>query len=145
MSSLVSRFKRAHGFTLVEMLLVLAIIGIISGIAIPSFLGQRRRARVIGDAMSNTRVLQMALESRKADGGIYGADGTYKWAADNSEASGPALIPSFQPSGNSKMNYQVVIANGGVTYVLTAFDPSISATTVAYSTNQNSQELARLH
>ncbi len=143
-SSLLPRFKRSRGFSLVEMLLVLAIIGIVSGIAIPSFLGQRRRARVIGDAMSNTRVLQMALEARKADVGIYGTDGTYKWAADNSETSGPALIPTFQPSGNSKMNYQVVIANGGVTYVLTAFDPSISSTTVAFSTNQNGQELARL-
>ena len=33
------------GFTLIEMLLVLAIIGIVSAIAIPSLLGQRERAR----------------------------------------------------------------------------------------------------
>lgn len=36
---------RRNGFTLVELLLVLAIIGLISSIAIPAMLGQRSRAR----------------------------------------------------------------------------------------------------
>ena len=56
---------RSRGFTLIEAMLVVAIIGIISAIAIPSFLGQRRRARTIGDAIANAKVLQMALESLK--------------------------------------------------------------------------------
>ena len=138
------RQARTRGFSLMEMLLVVAIIGIVSGIAIPSYLGQRRRARVIGDAMSNARVLSMALESRKADVGVYGVDGTYDWKADASATTGPALLPTFQPSGNSKMNYRVIITNG-LTYTLTVFDPSISASTVAYQTNQYGAELARLH
>lgn len=133
------------GFSLVELLLVLALIGILSAIAIPSFLGQRRRARVIGDAMANAKVLQMSLESRKADAGIYAAAGTYKWAADGSETTGPALIPTFQPSGASKMNYSVLVANGGLTYTLTVTDPSIGSGETAYQTNQLGQELARLH
>ena len=37
--------KNQKGFTLVELLLVLAIIGIISAIAIPAMLGQRENAR----------------------------------------------------------------------------------------------------
>jgi len=138
------RQARTRGFSLMEMLLVVAIIGIVSGIAIPSYLGQRRRARVIGDAMSNARVLSMALESRKADVGVYGVDGTYDWKADASATTGPALLPTFQPSGNSKMNYRVIITNG-LTYELTVFDPSISSTTVAFKTNQYGAELARLH
>jgi prepilin-type N-terminal cleavage/methylation domain-containing protein len=135
--------KRTHGFSLIEALLVVTIIGIISSIAIPSYMGQRRRARVVGDAISNARVLAMGLESRKADGGVYGADGTYDWKADGSATTGPALIPAFQPNGNSKMDYKVVITNG-LTYVLTVYDPSISSTTVAYQTNQYGAELARL-
>lgn len=139
-----TRSEPSKGFSLVEMLLVLAIIGIISAIAIPSYLGQRRRARVIGDAITNAKVLQMALESRRADNGIYGTAGTYKWDAAGTETSGPALLPSFTPAGNSKMNFQLVIDASGITYTMTAFDPSISATTVAYQTNQSGQELARL-
>jgi len=137
--------RRARGFSLVEILLVLAILGIISAIAIPSFLGQRRRARVIGDAMSNARILQMGMEARKADGGIYAAAGTYDWTADGSATTGPALIPTFQPSGSSKMNYSVVVANGGLTYVLTVTDPSIGTGVTAFQTDQNGKELARLH
>ena len=69
--------NRTRGFSLIEVLLVLAIIGILSSIAIPSYLGQRRRARVIGDAISNAKVIQMALESRKAENGTYGAPVSY--------------------------------------------------------------------
>ncbi|HJV48864.1 MAG TPA: type II secretion system protein [Geothrix sp.] len=133
---------RSRGFSLIELLLVLAVIGIISAIAIPSFLGQRMRARVIGDAMSNAKVLQMGLESLKADSGIYGAAGTYDWAADGSATTGPTLLPAFQPTGNTKMNYHLVIAAGGVTYTLDVFDPAHSGARV-YGTNQLGQELFR--
>lgn len=125
-------------------MLVVVIIGVISAIAIPSFSGQRRRARVIGDAMANAKVLQMGLESRKADIGIYGSVGGYDWKADGSAATGPALISNFQPSGTSKMDYNLIIANEGLTYTLTVSDPN-QANVVAYQTNQLGQELARLH
>jgi len=136
--------RRARGFSLIELLLVLAILGIISAIAIPMFTGQRTRARVIGDAMANAKTLQMGLESRKADAGTYGAAGTtYGWKADGSDATGPALIPTFQPSGNSKMNYSVTVGGGGLTYVLTVTDPTIGSGVTAYQTNQLGQELAK--
>ena len=76
------RERNDRGFSLVELLLVLAILGIISAIAIPSFLGQRRRARVIGDAQANAQVLRMKLESYRAETGVYGtASATYTWTA----------------------------------------------------------------
>ncbi len=135
--------KNQKGFTLIELLLVLAIIGIISAIAIPSYLGQRHRARVIGDAISNARVLQMGLETLKADTGVYGAANTYTWtAAGLPSDTGPALLPTFTPRGNSKADFRVTIAPGGVSYTLDVFDPTLGNARV-YGTNQFGQELFR--
>lgn len=134
----------ARGFSLIEVLLVLAIIGIISGIAIPAYIGQRTRARVIGDAISNAQVIRMLLESRKADNGLYGPVGTsYTWT--NGVASDATFLPGFTPQGNSKMNFTVAIGANGLSYLLTVVDPSIGSGATAYQTNQAGAELARLH
>ena len=131
------------GFSLIELLLVLAIIGIISAIAIPSFLGQRRRARVIGDAITNAKVISMQMEARKADLGIYGTAGsTFTWIAGS--ASDSTFLPGFTPKGNSKMNYSIAIITSGLDYNLTINDPSLGANVMAYSTNAAGSELFRM-
>lgn len=133
------------GFSLIEVLVVLAIIGIISGIAIPSFLGQRRRARVIGDAIANAKVLAMGLETRKAENGTYGTPGaTYTWV--NGVASDPTFLPSltFAP-GNSAMNFSIVIGPApALTYVTTVSDPHYPPPGLVYRTDQTGAELFRL-
>jgi prepilin-type N-terminal cleavage/methylation domain-containing protein len=133
------RKNKAAGFSLIELLLVLAIMGIISGIAIPSFLSQRHRARLIGDAQSNAQILRMQLETYKADSGVYGADGTnYTWTAGVGPASGTAgAALNFSPKGNSTMNYIVAINGGGLTYTISVIDPSIGSSYVIFKTNQN--------
>ncbi|MDR3671461.1 MAG: type II secretion system protein [Holophaga sp.] len=130
--------KRNAGFTLIELLLVLAIMGIISGIAIPAYLSQRHRARLIGDAQANAQVLRMQLETYKADNGVYGVAGTsYTWTASSAPTGSAGLALNFNIKNNSKMNYVVVIGSSQLTYNLSVIDPSLGAGYVVYTTNQN--------
>lgn len=134
------RRRSQKGFTLVELLLVLAIIGIISGIAIPTFMGQRKRARVIGDAKANASALAMQMESRKAETGIYAASGaTVTWT--NGVPSNSTFLPNFNLKNGTLMNYSLKVTNGGVGYTLTVTDPRQSSATVLTTTQAGSMVL----
>ena len=120
---------------------MLAILAIISAIAIPSFLGQRRRARIIGDAKSNAEVLRQMLETRKAETGIYATSATYNWTASGAAptaSTNPA--PGFVAKGDSKMNYRVAVTGNGRRYLMNVTDPS-QGNQIVIQTNQAGQQL----
>jgi len=122
----------SRGFTLIELLLVLAIIGIISGIAIPALSGQRQRARMIGDAETNARVLAMGLEAVKAENGIYGPAGaTATWTPGaNPTWTGYTAnpVPGFSIKGSSQMSF--VVAVQPLTYTITVHDGPVGGTSL---------------
>lgn len=142
--------RRAHGFTLIELLVVLAIMGAISAVAIPQLLGQRRRARVEGDAMAAAQALRMVLEAARADSGQYGPNNTYTWVAGNAPASSSLAQqwPNFQP-GNSRMNFTVTIPSttgggiAGMSYTLFVYDATRAGTPLVYQTDDTGAELFR--
>ncbi|MDR2560565.1 MAG: type II secretion system GspH family protein [Holophagales bacterium] len=136
-----NRTNRAKGFTLVELLLVIAILGTLTAIAVPSFLGQRKRARIIGDAKTNAQVIRMALESRRADMGVYGVDGDYWYKASGTrpEGEGKDIIPTFQPKGNSQMDFKITINEGGLAFDINVYFPSGESGKVVLKGTQNGE------
>ena len=65
------RSKGEGGFTLVELLVVMLILGLLAAIAIPSFFNQREKA-TDADAKASARTAQTAIETYATDnGGSY--------------------------------------------------------------------------
>jgi type IV pilus assembly protein PilA len=66
------RVQEEKGFTLVELLVVMLILGLLAAIAIPSFFNQRDKAKD-ADAKAAARTAQTAMETFGVDnGGKYG-------------------------------------------------------------------------
>lgn len=134
--------RTSNGFSLIEMLMVLTIIGILSAVAIPLLLGQRKSAELVGDAQQNTKSLQLMMEMRKADNGVYGAVNTSTvWKADGT-VTGANIAPLFAPKGSSKMDYTLAIGATGLTYTVTINDPRPGASYAKlYQTDETGRQI----
>src|SRR5438067_13759393 len=66
--------RRQRGFTILEVLIVVAIIGIIAAIAIANYMNAAQRARQ-KRTMANIRSIGVAWESRAVDTQAYNAAG----------------------------------------------------------------------
>ena len=88
------RVQEEKGFTLVELLVVMLILGLLAAIAIPSFFNQRDKARD-ADAKAAVRTAETAMETYATDnnGSYAGAtsDPTSPYAAGSLQAIEPTL------------------------------------------------------
>lgn len=148
---------RGNGFSLVELLLVLAIIGILSAIAIPALTGQRHYAKMIGVAQAQAQILAIQMTqnySASATPGVYGpANATASWAynSDTPTLTGFTTNPApgfFPTSGNTgsniRMEYSVTVGPTGLTYVLNVNDATSASKPLVLQQDQNGKILFKV-
>lgn len=64
------KLKNKNGFTLVELIVVIAILGILAAIMVPKFTGFNAKAKAQAD-VSNTKIIQNSVEVYEAEKGHY--------------------------------------------------------------------------
>jgi general secretion pathway protein G len=109
-------FNRESGFTLLELLVVILIIGLLTGIVAPRFLGQINRSEITA-AKAQLEALDKALQAYRIDTGRYpstaqGLGALLQQPADETRWRGPYLqgeLPT-DPWG-SAYQYRVPGAN----------------------------------
>lgn len=103
-----------RGVTLIELIIVVAIIGILAMIAVPAYIGQQTRAART-EAYSNLENLRLLEEQYFADNGCYYRDagGACKDDTLSGVADIQAFLPGFKPGSGLQFNYQIVTDSTG--------------------------------
>ena len=125
--------KNKKGFTLIELMIVVAIIGILAAIAIPNFLRFQARARQ-SEAKTNLGAIFTSYAAYYADNTTYPSAATIKLTAGTFDC---LRIADWAPKGNTRYNYE---CSGAVGFSATAASATVvtacaGPTTSAATTN----------
>ncbi len=108
--------RKQQGFTLIELMIVVAIIGILAAVAIPAYQDYTIRAKV-------TEGLSLASAGKTAVSEYFASNGSLP--ADNDTAG---MSTSTDISGNSVQS--VAVVSGVITVTFNASTPAISGQTI---------------
>ena len=107
-----------RGVTLIELLIVVAIIGILAMIAVPAYIGQQKGATRT-EAYSNLQNLRLLEEQFFAENGCYYKTGgpptvcTNATLANVAAIQAPAFLPGFKPGSALSFTYSITTNSTG--------------------------------
>lgn len=124
-------FKTRQGFTLIEMMVVIAIVGLLLAVVIVAGTRARQKART-SQALNDLARIQLALASYQTERGTYpssrgGAgnwDGLYSTTGDSTANWIPGLTPSYMitlprsPNNSTSGTNNYVYNSDGINYKL---------------------------
>jgi len=114
--------KKKKGFTLIELIIVIAIIAILAAVAIPKF-GEVRKDAALKADIANAKTIANAATALMADGDLE--DNTYTVDDDtttNTNGIEGYLQNSPSPKSKGYSAYSVVVSSGKVTITMTGAD-----------------------
>ena len=120
MSNLQNASTRSAGFTLIEILVAISLVGILSSLALPNYLNQVNRSRQ-NEAVSTIAQIQTTIASYADEFGVLPAS----WAELNDTSAvmtinGPATSNNFQAITLAGGYYDVAIINTNNLFTITA-------------------------
>ncbi len=111
--------RNNNGFSLTELLIVLAIISILVVISIPAYIGQQRSA-ARNEAFSNLETLRLLEEQFFAENGEYAPAGgggpvTYNETFGVADGGIEDILPGFRPGAQAGLNFTYDITSQDTT------------------------------
>ena len=92
------------GFTLIELIIVIAIISILAAIAIPAYIGQQKRA-ARSEAYTNLEALRLLEEQSFSENATYTAPLGVCGADNDNIALIQVALPGFRPGTGTSFSY----------------------------------------